>query len=55
MEAVWKNGEDSDIMQKIEKCSKDLEWWEKKVFGNVRRELVEKKKMLAKKIGRAHV
>ena len=48
MEAVWKNGEDSDIMQKIEKCSKDLEWWEKKVFGNVRRELEEKKKMLAK-------
>ena len=48
MEAVWRNGEDSDIMQKIEKCSKDLEWWEKKVFGNVRRELEEKKKMLAK-------
>ena len=36
MEAVWRNGEDSDIMQKIEKCSKDLEWWEKNVFGNVR-------------------
>ena len=36
MEAVWRNWEDGDIMQKIEKCSKDLEWWEKNVFGNVR-------------------
>ena len=48
VEAVWRNGEDSDIMKKIEKCSKELEWWEKNVFGNVRRELEEKKKKLAK-------
>ena len=35
-------------MKKIEQCSKELEWWEKNVFGNVRRELEEKKKKLAK-------
>ena len=35
-------------MKKNEKCSKDLGWWEKKKFGNVRRELEEKKKLLAK-------
>ena len=40
VEVVWRNG---DIMKKIEKCSKDLGWWEKNVFRNVGRELEEKK------------
>ena len=63
MEAIWRNGEEGDILKKIEKCSKDLEWWEKNVFGNVKRGLEENKRMLAKveaktmrrEIGRAHV
>ena len=48
MEAIWRNGEEGDILKKIEKCSKDLEWWEKNVFGNVKRGLEENKRMLAK-------
>ena len=44
VEATWRNGEEGDILKKkIEKCSKDLEWWEKNCFGNVRRELEGKK------------
>ena len=45
VEAAWRNGEEGDILKKVEKCSKDLEWWEKNCFGNVRRELEEKKKI----------
>ena len=49
MEATWRNGEEGDILKKEkEKYNKDLEWWEKNCFGNVRRELEEKKKLLAK-------
>ena len=33
MEAAWRNGEVGDILKKIEKCSKDLGWWEKIVLG----------------------
>lgn len=45
VKAAWRNGEEGDILKKVEKCSKDLEWWEKNCFGNVRRELEEKKKI----------
>ena len=48
VKAAWRSGEEGDILKKVEKCSKDLEWWEKNCFGNVRRELEEKKKLLAK-------
>lgn len=33
------------VFKKVEKCGKDLEWWNRNCFGNVRREL-EKKKLL---------
>ena len=43
VEATWSScaSMDSDkaIIGKIEKCGKDLSWWNKKNFGNVRREL----------------
>lgn len=36
-----------DVLKKFEKCSKDLEWWDKNCFGVVRCKLEERKKMLA--------
>lgn len=33
------------VFKKVEKCGKDLDWWNRNCFGNVRREL-EKKKLL---------
>ncbi|XP_075640498.1 uncharacterized protein LOC142612269 [Castanea sativa] len=42
VEAAWISVEEGNILKKIEKCSKDLEWWEKTFFGNVRRDLEEK-------------
>ena len=33
-------------MAKIDKCGKDLTWWNRNVFGNVRRELERLKKLL---------
>ena len=32
----------------MEKCGKDLSWWNKNVFGNVRRELEKLGKLLLK-------
>uniref|UniRef100_A0A7N2LTJ2 Uncharacterized protein n=1 Tax=Quercus lobata TaxID=97700 RepID=A0A7N2LTJ2_QUELO len=50
VEATWSScaSMDSDkaIIGKIEKCGKDLSWWNKNIFGNVRRELSKKRKML---------
>ena len=37
---------DSEIIRKIDKCGKDLSWWNYNVFGNVRRELKKKRDLL---------
>ena len=37
---------DKEILGKIDKCGKDLSWWNHNVFGNVRRELRRKKELL---------
>lgn len=37
-----------DVLAKIDKCGKDLTWWDKNVFGNVRRELDRLKKLQVK-------
>ena len=29
----------SNILAKIDKCAKDLVWWNKNIFGNVRKEI----------------
>ena len=34
------------VLAKIDKCGKDLSWWNKNVFGNMRRELEHLKKLL---------
>ena len=34
------------ILTKIEKCGKDLDWWNINVFGSVRQDLVKKKLLL---------
>ena len=34
---------DREILAKVEKCGKDLIWWNKNVFGNVKQDLVRKK------------
>lgn len=33
-------------MKKVEKCGRDLEWWNYNIFGNVRKELAKKKELL---------
>ena len=37
---------DSEIIRKIDKCGKDLSWWNYNVFGNIRRELKKKRELL---------
>ena len=32
--------------KKVEKCGRDLAWWNHNVFGNVRKELAKKKELL---------
>ena len=43
VEAAWRLcvslDSNKEILGKIEKCGKDLSWWNYNVFGNVRREL----------------
>jgi len=43
VEAVWRNTDEigvrRNVLEKIQKCGKDLSWWNKNVFGNVRKEL----------------
>ena len=36
------------VMKKIEKCGSELTQWSRKTFGNIRRELREKRKLLSK-------
>ena len=51
VEAVWNRCDNESlegIVGRVEKCGRDLSWWEKNVFGNVRRELEKLKKLLPK-------
>lgn len=34
--------EDNAILKRVEKCGKDLSWWNLNVFGNVKKELEKK-------------
>ena len=47
VQAAWNHGfgveMDREILAKVEKCGKDLIWWNKNVFGNVKQDLVRKK------------
>ena len=50
VEAAWRSCVTRDpnrgIIGKIDKCGKDLAWWNYNVFGNVRRELRRKREQL---------
>lgn len=50
VEAAWTNVEepssDDKVLKQVAQCEKDLTWWNHNIFGNVQRELVEKKKQL---------
>ena len=50
VEVAWRSCVSLDpntkILGKIEKCGKDLSWWNYNVFGNMRRELKKKRDML---------
>lgn len=35
--------EDNTILKRVEKCGKDLSWWNLNVFGNFKKELEKKK------------
>ena len=52
VEAVWRNtdeiGVGRNVLEKIQKCGKDLSWWNKNVFGNGRKELERLRKLLPK-------
>lgn len=52
IEAVWSTGNDEaenvKLIKKIDKCGRELTGWSKKCFGNVRRDLEKKRKLLAK-------
>ena len=51
VEAVWRScalpDSDREVLGKIDKCGKDLLWWNHNVFGNVRRELKKRRDILA--------
>jgi len=48
--SAWNSGDalefEGNVLAKTDKCGKDLSWWNKNVFGNVRRELERLKKLL---------
>ena len=48
--SVWHSGDtlgfEGGVSQKIDKCGKELTWWDRNVFSNVRRELERLKKLL---------
>ena len=50
VEASWSSYShgygDGAIIKKVERCGRDLAWWNHNVFGNVRKELTKKKEML---------
>lgn len=50
VKAVWSSDVNADlsskVMTKIGKCGKELQQWNKDHFGNVRRELARKRKLL---------
>lgn len=52
IEAVWRTGNDEaksvKFIKKIDKCGWELTEWSKKCFGNIRRDLEKKRKLLAK-------
>lgn len=37
---------DREILAKVEKCGKDLIWWNMNVFGSVKQDLFRKKQLL---------
>ena len=48
---MWERGVSESgkgILHRVEKCGKDLNWWNKNVFGNLRRELDKLRKLLLK-------
>ena len=55
VEAVWHSSSTTEsserILQRVEKCGKDLSWWNRNVFGNVRRELEKLRNLLLKAEG----
>lgn len=50
VEASWSSYShkynDSDIIKRVEKCDRDLIWWNHNIFGNVRKELVKNNELL---------
>ncbi|KAL0010115.1 hypothetical protein SO802_005223 [Lithocarpus litseifolius] len=50
VEASWSSysvgHRDSDILKRVEICGRDLAWWNHNIFGNVRKELINKKALL---------
>ena len=50
VEATWSHHEfginDSNILRRVKSCGKELAWWNRNIFGNVRRELEKKRAML---------
>ena len=51
VQVVWNRCETElvgGILGRVEKCGRDLSWWNKNVFGNVRRELEKLRKLLHK-------
>ena len=47
---AWNSGDtlgfEGGVLEKIDKCGKDLTWWNRDVFGSVQRELERLKKLL---------
>ena len=39
-------GIEVDLVSKVDKCGRDLAWWNQNVFGNVRKELDHMTKLL---------
>ena len=54
VEVTWKFGDvgqssgslGTSVLKKVDKCGKELEWWNQNCFGNVRKELENKKSLL---------